>query len=145
MRVAINGFGRIGRAVFRIALENGLNVVAINDLHGKDDAAYLLKYDSVYGKYKGIVKKFDGGLVVNGKKIRILSEAEPLKLPWLDMKVDVVIESTGVFRNPDDALKHIEVGAKYVLITAPCKGGKPDLTIVPGVNGHLLKKNCKIF
>lgn len=145
MRIAINGFGRIGRAIFRIALENKLNVVAINDVHGVEDAAYLLKYDSVYGKFKGTIKKNKNGLVVNGKKVFVLSERDPVKLPWKDLKVDVVIESTGAFRKPADAMKHILVGAKYVLVTAPMKEGKPDLMIVPGVNHHDLKKQHKII
>jgi len=145
MKIAINGFGRIGRAVFRIALENNLNVVAINDIHGVDDAAYLLKYDSVYGEYNGVIKKSKEGLVVDGKKVAILNEMEPVRLPWKKMKVDVVIESTGVFREPKEAMKHIFVGAKYVLLTAPTKGGSPDLTIVPGINHTALKKNHKII
>ncbi len=145
MRIAINGFGRIGRSIFRIATENNLNVVAINDIHGSEDAAYLLKYDSTYGKYPGEIKFSKNEIVVKGKKIKVLSETNPLKLPWNDMKVDIVIESTGAFRNPDDALKHIEVGAKYVLITAPAKKGKPDLTLVPGVNHNKLNKKCRII
>ncbi len=145
MRVAINGFGRIGRAVFRIALENNLNVVAVNDVHGSGDAAYLLRYDSVYGKYKGKVKQKSDAIFVDGKTIKVLGERDPLKLPWKKLKVDVVIESTGVFRDPKDAYHHVAAGAKYVLITAPCKGGAPDLTVVPGVNDNLLKKNHKII
>ncbi len=145
MRIAINGFGRIGRTILRIALENKFNIVAINDVHGTEDAAYLLKYDSNYGKYKGTIKKTSDSLIVDGKKIRVLAERDPLQLPWSNLKIDVVIEATGAFRNPQEAMKHIMVGAKYVLLTAPAKGSKPDLTIVPGVNHDKLKKEHKVL
>ena len=145
MRIAINGFGRIGRIVFKVMFERGMNVVAVNDVHGSEDAAYLLKYDSVYGKYgKSVVVK-GKNIVVGGKKILILSEREPEKLPWKKLGVDVVVEATGAFRSPDEARRHIKAGAKYVLITAPVKEGKPDLTIVPGVNDEMLKKEHKLI
>ncbi|MBI2452117.1 type I glyceraldehyde-3-phosphate dehydrogenase [Candidatus Pacearchaeota archaeon] len=143
MNIAINGFGRIGRTVFKIALEKGLKVVAINDLHGPKDAAYLLKYDSVYGRYKKKVDVSGDYLIVDRKKIKVVSESDPEKLPWKNFKVDVVVESTGVFRDKDNAEKHLNAGAKYVLITAPAE--KPDITIVPGVNHGKLKKEHKII
>jgi glyceraldehyde 3-phosphate dehydrogenase len=144
MRVAINGFGRIGRAVFKICLDKGINVVAINDLHGVEDAAYLLMHDSVYGKYN---KKVDSGkdfLKVNGKKVMVLGEPDPEKLPWNNLGVDVVVESTGVFTKKEEASKHLQAGAKYVLISAPAKD-EVDLVLVPGVNQHELKKSSKVI
>lgn len=144
IKVAINGFGRIGRTVLRICLERGIDVVAINDVHGVEDARYLLKYDSVYGKYERSVSVRGKDLVVGEKKISVLSEREPEKLPWSKLGVDIVVESTGVFRDREGAGKHLKAGAKYVLITAPCDG-KPDLTIVPGVNDGKLKKSDKII
>ena len=144
MKVAINGFGRIGRNVFRICLDKKINVVAINDIHGIKDAAYLLKYDSVYGKFKGKIQIKKDHLLVNGKKILILSEKDPSKLPWKKLRVDFVVESTGAFRLREDAMKHISSGARKVLITAPMKD-KPDVTIVPGVNDKALKKNHKLI
>jgi glyceraldehyde 3-phosphate dehydrogenase len=138
MKVGINGFGRIGRAVFRVALENGINIVAINDLHGVEDAAYLLKYDSVYGKYDKKVSIDGNNLIVGNKKIIVLSDRRPSKLPWKKMGVDVVIESTGAFTEINEASAHLKAGAKKVLISAPCKG--PGLMIVPGVNDSLLTK-----
>ena len=145
MNVAINGFGRIGRVFFRIAFERGVNIVAINDVHGADYAAYLLKYDSIYGRYNRKVEVKDNFLVVEGKRIKILSEREIEKLPWKKLGVDVVIEATGVFRDPKDAAKHVKNGAKYVLISAPAKERKPNITVVPGVNHQKLKKEHKII
>ncbi|MBS3071679.1 type I glyceraldehyde-3-phosphate dehydrogenase [Candidatus Pacearchaeota archaeon] len=143
MKIAINGFGRIGRAVFKIALEKGLDIIAINDLQGVGDAAYLLKYDSVYGKYAKFVRTKGSDLLVNDKVIKVFTEADPEKLPWKKMGVDVVIESTGVFTTIESASKHIKAGAKKVLISAPCKG--PGLVIVPGVNDKSLKENDNVF
>lgn len=143
MRIGINGFGRIGRVIFRIAEDNGLEVVAINDLHGAENSAYLLKYDSVYGKYSKEVEAKDGNLYVDGKKTEVLGERDPYKLPWKKLGVDVVIESTGVFRDRLGAGQHLKAGAKYVLITAPAE--KPDFTIVPGVNHKKLKKEHKLI
>lgn len=144
MRVAINGFGRIGRSVFRICLDKKVNVVAINDIHGIKDAAYLLKYDSVYGKFKGKIQVKKGHLLVNGKKILVLSERDPSKLPWKKLGVDFVVESTGVFRHREEVMKHISSGAKKVLITAPMKD-KSDVTLVPGVNDKALKASHKLI
>lgn len=145
MKVAINGFGRIGRAVLKLALERNIEVVAINDVHGAEVAAYLLKHDSIYGRYDQEVKFDKDFLYVGKKKIKVISERELTKLPWKQLKTDVVIESTGVFTNPKDAAGHLQAGAKYVLITAPAKDNRPDLTVVPGVNHQLLKKEHKII
>lgn len=143
MKIGINGFGRIGRAVFRIALENKIEVVAINDLHGIEDAAYLLKYDSVYGKYDKKVEVKGGDLIVAGKKVKVFSESKPEKIPWKRAGVDVVVESTGVFREVAKARGHLKAGAKKVLISAPCKG--PGLIIVPGVNDYELTKRDDVI
>lgn len=135
VRFAINGFGRIGRNVLRaIQSSNNSNVelVAINDLTTPETLAHLLKYDSVHGRFNGEVKAVDGGLEVNGKKITVTSEKDPAKLPWKDLKVDAVMECTGFFTSKADAGKHIEAGAKKVLISAPANDS--DLTIVYGVN-----------
>jgi len=143
MRVAINGFGRIGESIFKILLERRVKIVAINAVHGIKDAAYLLKYDSVYGKFKGKVSIKGNKLIVNGKKIIVLSERKIEKLPWKKLKVDVVIESTGAFKKKKDLLKHIQSGAKKVVVTTPL--GDTDITIVPGANHKKLKKSHKII
>jgi glyceraldehyde 3-phosphate dehydrogenase len=131
--VAINGFGRIGRLVFRQAIKrDDINIVAINDLVPSDNLAYLLKYDSTHGRFDGEVKAEEGALIVDGKKVLVLSEKNPQNLPWKDLKVDYVIESTGLFTDPEGAGKHLIAGAKRVVITAPAKGDVP--TFVMGVN-----------
>jgi glyceraldehyde 3-phosphate dehydrogenase len=112
MKIAINGFGRIGRQILKIALDRKLNVVAINDTHGAEAAAYTLKYDTVYGKYDRKVEAKGNTLVIDGKKIAVLAERDPTKLPWREMGVDVIIESTGAFTNAKDAAGHITAGAK---------------------------------
>lgn len=135
IRVAINGFGRIGRNVLRSALQsdnNDVHFVAINDLTDSSTLAHLLRYDSVHGRYPGTVEVSDGGLVVDGKEIRVFSERDPESLPWADLDVDIVIESTGFFVDRDGASKHLTAGAKKVIISAPGKG--EDITIVLGVN-----------
>ncbi len=131
VKVAINGFGRIGRLVFRNGFEK-LDIVAINDLTDAKTLAHLLKYDSVHGKFKGEVSVDGDYLVVNGKKIKVLAERDPSKLPWKEMGVEVVLECTGLFRERDKAAMHLQAGAKKVLISAPAKG--EDITIVLGVN-----------
>ena len=121
-KIGINGFGRIGRIAFRIAAEkNDVEVVAINDLLDVDHLAYLLKYDSVHGKFKGDVDVKDGNLVVNGKNIRITAEKNPADLKWGDVGVDVVLDCTGIFKEKDTANAHIKAGAKKVVISAPSK------------------------
>lgn len=145
MKVAINGFGRIGRTVLRVCLERGIEVVAINDPHGIKDAEYLLKFDSIYGKYPKKVSVKGDCLIVGGNQIKIIQQRDIRKLNWEKFNVDIVIESTGVFTKPKDARVHLKKGVKYVLVTAPCKQGKPDLTLVPGVNDNKLNKKCKLI
>jgi len=121
-KIAINGFGRIGRAALKVITDTpGLEVVAINDLMNIDNAAYLLTYDSVYGKYENEVNIQDNNLRIGDRKILFLSEKDPAKLPWKKLDIDVVIESTGLFTNREDAEKHIHAGAKNVIISAPKK------------------------
>jgi glyceraldehyde 3-phosphate dehydrogenase len=135
IRVAINGFGRIGRNVLRAAKEaggNDLDFVAVNDLTDTKTLAHLLRHDSVHGHYRGTVEARETALLVDGDEIRVISEKDPAKLPWGDLGVDVVLECTGRFTNRDDAAKHLEAGAKKVIISAPAKD--EDITIVLGVN-----------
>ncbi|EGK10862.1 glyceraldehyde-3-phosphate dehydrogenase A [Desmospora sp. 8437] len=132
-KIGINGFGRIGRAVFRIAMaQPGLEVVAINDLTDAETLAHLLKYDSVHGRFDGSVEVSQGGLRVNGKEIRVLAERDPARLPWGELGVEIVVESTGRFTKKEDAEKHLQASAKKVIISAPAKN--EDLTVVMGVN-----------
>ncbi len=137
MKVAINGFGRIGRLAFKCLLEkSNVEVVAINDLTDNATLAHLLKYDSVQGKFNGTVESDDEYLTVNGTKIRATAERNPEELPWAELGVDVVLESTGIFRSPEGAGKHITAGAKKVVISAPASG---DIkTVVLGVNDDTL-------
>ncbi len=138
-RVAINGFGRIGRAFFKIAIDHpDLEFVAINDLGDPENLVYLLRYDTVYGPYDKEVKISDGNLVVGGKKIQLLSEKDPAALPWDKMDVDVVVESTGVFTHAEDAAKHLKAGAERVVITAPAKGDV-SYTLI-GANDEMFKE-----
>jgi glyceraldehyde 3-phosphate dehydrogenase len=134
LRVGINGFGRIGRNVFRAAQEQGADIewVAVNDLTDAKTLAHLLKYDSILGPYPGTVEVSDGGLRVDGKELKVLAERDPGALPWGDLGVDVVIESTGFFTKREDAAKHLAGGAKKVIISAPAT--EPDATVVLGVN-----------
>ncbi|MBN1589012.1 MAG: type I glyceraldehyde-3-phosphate dehydrogenase [Pirellulales bacterium] len=148
IRVGINGFGRIGRLVFRglVARPDVFEVVGINDLTDNKTLATLLKYDSIHRRFSGTVKYDDENLIVDGKKIRAMAERDPAKLPWGDLKVDVVLESTGVFRGRKTAEKagfdsHLDAGAKKVVISAPAKG--PDLTCVLGVNDDQLTAEHK--
>jgi len=132
-KIGINGFGRIGRLVFRAALKRGLDIVAINDLIDPDYMAYMLKYDSTHGKFDGTIEVVDGNLVVNGKTIRVTSERNPADLKWDAVGVEVVIESTGLFLTRVDAEKHIAAGAKKVVFSAPAKDSDIP-TYVMGVN-----------
>lgn len=141
MRIAINGFGRIGRTFFRAAYDAKLEIVGINDLGDLKTLGHLLKYDSTYGEFPGSVEVDEGHIIVNGKMIKFISEADPEKLPWKDLEVDVVIESTGVFTEKEKAQKHITAGAKHVIITAPSKGSEKVKTIVLGVNEETFDKN----
>jgi len=133
VRVGINGFGRIGRNIMRAAIgNNGIDFVAVNDLTNAATLAHLLKYDSVLGNLAADVKATADGISVDGEAFKVLSVKDPAQLPWKDLGVDVVFESTGLFTNRDAAAKHLQAGAKKVIITAPAKG--PDVTIVLGVN-----------
>jgi glyceraldehyde 3-phosphate dehydrogenase len=134
-RVAINGFGRIGRLVIRAAKQLGvddLDFVAVNDLTDSPTLAHLLRYDSVHGRYPGTVEVTDTGIRVDGDDIRIYSERDPAQLPWKELEVDVVLECTGIFRERSQAAKHLEAGARKVIISAPAKN--EDVTVVLGVN-----------
>jgi glyceraldehyde 3-phosphate dehydrogenase len=137
VRVAINGFGRIGRAFVRSASEGGadVEVVAVNDVTDAATLAALLRHDSVYGRYPGDVESRDGAIVIDGREVRVLSERDPGALPWEQLGVEVVIESTGLFRTRPDAAKHLEAGARKVVISAPAKGDEgADVNVVLGVN-----------
>jgi glyceraldehyde 3-phosphate dehydrogenase len=134
-KVGINGFGRIGRQVFKAIRDmysDTLEVVAVNDIGDVATMAHLLKYDSNYGKFDGTVEVVDGGLKIDGKVVKVLAERDPANLPWGKLGVDIVVESTGFFTKREDASKHLDAGAKKVIISAPAKG--EDLTIVLGVN-----------
>lgn len=147
MNIAINGFGRIGRATFKALLEknnSNLKIVAINDLTDTATLAHLLKYDSCYGRYKKSVDFTKDGLIVAGKKYKVLAEREPANLPWKNLGVDIVLECTGRFRTKEGAGSHLKAGAKKVILSAPCKGGGIK-TFVPGVNENKIKKSEKII
>ncbi len=132
MKVAINGFGRIGRLVFRAARKTNIDFVAINDITDAGTLAYLLKYDSIHGPYPGDVHAEEKAIVVDGKRIPISAERDPANLPWRELGVDIVLECTGLFRSKDDAGKHLAAGAHKVLISAPAKNH--DGTFIPGIN-----------
>ncbi len=144
VKVGINGFGRIGRLVFRRGLElGGIEFVGINDLTDAKTLAHLVKYDSVHGKFKGEVHAEDNHLVVNGSKIKITAERDPSKLNWRELGVDVVIESTGAFRTKELCMKHVEAGANKVILTVPPKGDV-DAMVVLGVNEEVLTGDEKV-
>jgi len=145
MKIAINGFGRIGRLVLRELIRRGSNVevVAINDLDMAETLGYLFKYDSVHKTFNGEVEIKENSIVVNGKEIKVFAEKDPANLPWAALGVDVVVESTGKFTERDGAMKHIQAGAKKVIITAPAKG--EDITVVFGCNEELLKPEHQII
>ncbi|MEW6723132.1 MAG: type I glyceraldehyde-3-phosphate dehydrogenase [Candidatus Micrarchaeota archaeon] len=148
MKVAISGFGRIGKSFLRAACAQGaigrdFDIVAINTRSPVEQHAHLFKYDSVYGKFEGKVEVRGGNLVVDGHEMRWVSETDPLKLPWKELGVDLVLDSTGSFRNKADAEKHLKAGARQVLISAPAKD--VDATIVPGVNDHTVNKGMSVF
>jgi len=144
IKVGINGFGRIGRNVYRvIAKRKNIDVLAINDLTDAKTLAYLLKYDSVHGKFEGNIEAKDNSIVVKGKEIKLVKEKDPAKLPWKDLEIEVVIESTGIFTKRSDCEKHLEAGARKVILSAPSKD-KLDATIVIGVNTNDLKPEHKI-
>jgi glyceraldehyde 3-phosphate dehydrogenase len=137
IKVGINGFGRIGRLLYRAAIERNANIdfVAINDLADAQTNAHLLKYDSTHGRFPGTVEVKNGNLIVCGKELKVLSERDPSKLPWKDLGVYLAVESTGIFRTKEKASMHLQAGAKKVLISAPSPD--PDITVVLGVNDQL--------
>jgi glyceraldehyde 3-phosphate dehydrogenase len=136
-KVAINGFGRIGRNFLRASRGNNVfEIIAINDLTDSKTLAHLLKYDSVHGAFQGTVEAGDGALKIDGKDIKVLAETDPAKLPWKELGVDVVVEATGRFADKASASKHVEAGAKWVIISAPAK--EPDATVCMGVNEEML-------
>ena len=145
VKVGINGFGRIGRLVFRAALQsnyNELEFVAINDITNTKTLAHLLKFDSIHGRFQGEIDYTDDELIVNGKRIKVFAIKDPAEIPWKDVGVDLVIESTGLFRKKDQAEKHLKAGAKKVIITAPAEG--VEKTIVLGVNDNVLEPSDTI-
>lgn len=146
VRVGINGFGRIGRLVFRVmaAQPEKFDIVAINDLSDAKSLALLLKYDSVHGRFNGTVEVGDGGLIVNGKTVKITAERDPANLPWKALNCQVAVEATGFFTNKASLQKHIDAGASRVILTAPAKD-ELDLTVVLGVNDNLLAPEHKII
>src|SRR5687768_10503768 len=140
IRVGINGFGRIGRNIMRAALDNSnIDFVAVNDITDAPTLAHLLKYDSVLGNLDRAIEPKEGGITVDGDEFKVLSIKDPAQLPWRDLGVDVVFESTGKFTKREDAAKHLSAGAKKVIITAPATG--PDVTLVLGVNDHAYDKS----
>ncbi len=145
-KVAINGFGRIGRMSFRAMLAHPeLEIVAINDLTSADTLAYLFKYDSVHDNFDGEVHAEGEYLVVNGKKVRIYAERDPQNLPWGELGVDIVVESTGLFKKREQMMKHINAGAKKVILTVPAgKADDVDATVVMGVNDNVLTKEMQL-
>jgi glyceraldehyde 3-phosphate dehydrogenase len=140
VKVAINGFGRIGRCFLRAAMGdkdfgNIANIVAINDLTDAKTLAHLFKYDSTFGKFHGIVEAKDNEIIIDGHAVKVLAEKDPLKLPWKDLKIDIVIESTGRFNDAKEAMKHVIAGTKKVIISAPAIN--PDATVLIGINDNV--------
>jgi glyceraldehyde 3-phosphate dehydrogenase len=143
VKIAINGLGRIGRVFLKIALDKKLDVVAINDLGNLESLAYLMKYDSIYGNYKEKVITGKDFIQINNKKIKVFAQKDPESLPWKELGVDIVVECTGIFTDREGASKHLNAGAKKVILSAP--GKNPDITVVLGVNESKLKKEHKII
>lgn len=144
IKVGINGFGRIGRLVCRAGIDNeNVEFVAINDLTNAKTLAHLFKYDSVHGKFLGEIEATEDSIILNGREIKVLSERDPERLPWTELGVEAVVESTGVFRERSQCAKHLTAGAKRVILTAPAKG-EIDATIVLGVNDHVLADSPEI-
>ena len=140
INVAINGFGRIGRLILRAGIrDRNINWVAVNDVTDSKTLAHLFKYDSVHGRYDGTVEYTNDSLIIDGKNVKVLSVLDPKQLPWKDLKIDVVIESTGKFTDREGAMQHLNAGAKKVIISAPAKN--PDITMVMGVNDGLYDKS----
>lgn len=145
IRVAINGFGRIGRLVLRTALKDErLDIVAVNDITSTATLVHLFKYDSVHGRFNGKISVEDGDLLIEGKKVKVFAEKDPSDLPWRDLEVDVVIESTGIFRKREQISKHLNAGAKKVILTVPAKD-EIDATVVLGINESTIKPGDNII
>ena len=135
IKIGINGFGRIGRQIFKIGLKNpNLKFVAINDITDPKTLAHLLKYDSIFGRFRGQVEASGSSIIVDGEEVRVFSVRDPAQIPWHEEGVDIVVEATGLFRSRSDAAKHIRGSVKKVVITAPAKGEPADYTVVMGVN-----------
>ena len=144
-KIAINGFGRIGRTIMRVAKMRGhYDVVAVNDLASPDQLAYAFKYDSIHGVYPGEVSVDDDQMTIDGDPFKVLCEKDPARLPWKELGVDYVVESSGVFRSLLDLNKHLEAGAKRVVLTVPCKDPL-DATLVTGVNDHVVTGSARII
>ncbi|MCL6472047.1 MAG: type I glyceraldehyde-3-phosphate dehydrogenase [Firmicutes bacterium] len=144
IKVGINGFGRIGRNVFRAAFDDpDIDIVAVNDLTDAKTLAHLLQYDSIFGIFEADVEPSGSSILIDGKEMKVTAERDPAALPWKDLGVDIVIESTGRFTKAEDAKKHLDAGAKKVIISAPAKG--EDITVVLGVNDDKLKPEHKII
>jgi glyceraldehyde 3-phosphate dehydrogenase len=144
IRIGINGFGRIGRLVFRAGLEKeGYEFVAVNDISDAATMAHLLKYDSVHGRFSGSIEVEEGAFIINGKKLPVLSERDPKALPWGDLGADFVVESTGIFRSPEQVQMHLDAGAGKVVLTVPPKGDGLDAMVVLGVNDEVLNGDVK--
>ncbi len=144
-RVAINGFGRIGRVFTRTIVDNdSIELVAVNDLTDNKTLAHLLKYDSVHGRFNGTIDSNEEGIFINGKLVKVFEEKDPSNLPWKELDVDIVIESTGIFRTKDQAYKHIDAGAKKVIISAPAKGGNVP-GFVLGINDDKLTSEINVL
>ncbi|WP_332060161.1 type I glyceraldehyde-3-phosphate dehydrogenase [Bartonella sp. CB74] len=145
VRVAINGFGRIGRNILRAFVESGrqdIEIVAVNDLGSVETNAHLLRYDSVHGQFPNTVKVVGDAIDVGGHLIKVIAERDPAKLPWKDLDIDIALECTGIFTARDKASAHLDAGAKRVLVSAPCEGA--DLTVVYGVNHQSLNKQHRV-
>jgi glyceraldehyde 3-phosphate dehydrogenase len=144
-RIAINGFGRIGRTIMRIAKQRGhYNVVAVNDLASIDQLSYAFKYDSIHGRWPGEVKVQGDTMEISGDPFKVLGEKDPSKLPWKEMGIDYVIESSGAFKTLDALKKHLDAGARRVILTVPCKDPL-DATLVTGVNDHVVTSDTQII
>lgn len=144
IRIGINGFGRIGRLVFRAGFgREGYEFVAINDITDAATMAHLLKYDSVHGRFPGSIELEEGAFIINGNRLTVLSERDPKALPWGDLGVDIVVESTGIFASPEQIQMHLDAGAKKVVLTVPPKGGDLDAMVVLGVNDHMLNDQVR--
>ena len=143
MKIAINGFGRIGRLVFRLIEEdNYFDIVAINDLSTPEELVYLLKYDTNHRNYNKEITYDEENIIIEGKKVRVYKEMDPTNLPWKELEIDLVFECTGKFTKEEDAMKHVTAGAKKVLVSAPCKGNVK--TVVYNVNDDILDDSDKI-